>query len=179
MKRELRERAKEKRAELARGQADFAERIAQWADQLPLAAGAIVAGFHPVRDEADPLALMKAIALRGHTLALPVVMPRSELAFVRWSFGDPTNLNRYGICEPATPGELAEPDVILVPLLAFDAEGHRLGYGGGYYDRALARAKAVSIGIAYAGQEVERLPCESHDRRLDLIVTERGVRTFG
>jgi len=122
---------------------------------------------------------MKALASRGHALALPVVGRENMLDFAAWTWGAPTRLNRFGICEPAASALRLTPAVVLVPLLAFDAEGHRLGYGGGYYDRALERANPRAIGIAYAGQEVEKLPREGHDHPLDLVVTEAGVRKFG
>ena len=178
-KRLLREAAKATRPELARAAPDFARRIAMFIDFLPIPRGAVVAGYMPLRDEADPRLLMRAIADRRHRLALPVVDTRSRtLSFHVWKDGDPISLNRYGIAEPAAAGAPIEPGVMLVPLLAFDASGHRLGYGGGYYDRTLERMSVRTIGIAYAGQEVEELPRGQHDRRLDMILTERGLRRF-
>ena len=178
-KRLIREAAKAKRHELARAAPDFARRIAAFIDLLPIPKGAIVAGYAPVRDEADPRLLMDAIARRGHLIALPVVGGRAgALSFHEWKEGDPTSLNAYGIAEPVAAGTPLEPRVILVPLLAFDASGHRLGYGGGYYDRTLERIRVRAIGIAYAGQEVKELPHARHDRRLDMILTEHGLRRF-
>lgn len=178
-KRLLREAAKARRYELARAAPDFARRIVAFVDLLPIPKGAIVAGYSPLRDEADPRLLMRAIAERGHLLALPVVDARSRtLSFHEWKEGDPISLNAYGIAEPVAAGEPLKPGVILVPLLAFDASGHRLGYGGGYYDRTLERIRVRAIGIAYADQETEELPFGQHDRRLDMILTERGLRRF-
>jgi len=179
MKDRLRERARVRRAALARENPDFAVRVARFAEQLPLSPKTVVAGYHPFNDEADPLELMKALAALGHPLALPLVRPGKALRFAEWAIGAPTRSNRFGILEPEPPGLALKPAAILVPLLAFDAEGHRLGYGGGYYDRALENSTALAIGIAYAGQEVEKLPRESHDRPLDLVVTETGARAFG
>jgi len=175
----LRERAKAHRAVLARDIPDFSVRIARFAAELAPAPGSVIAGYHPLQDEADPLALMKALAAMGCRLALPVIRFGSQLDFAEWRFGAPTRLNRYGIAEPEHPRVRLEPSLILVPLLAFDSAGHRLGYGGGYYDRTLEHSEAIAAGIAYAGQEVEKLPRESHDRALDLVVTENGVRKFG
>lgn len=175
----LREAAKVKRRELARTEPDFARRIVAFIDLLPIPKHAIVAGYMPLRDEADPRLLMHAIALRGHRLALPVIDAGGRtLSFHEWKEGDPISLNSYGIAEPAIPSAPVEPGVMLVPLLAFDASGHRLGYGGGYYDRVLERMTVRAIGIAYAGQEVKQLPRGQHDRRLDMILTERGLRRF-
>ncbi|HEY2418591.1 MAG TPA: 5-formyltetrahydrofolate cyclo-ligase, partial [Steroidobacteraceae bacterium] len=88
----------------------------------------------------------------------------------------------FGIPEPRTDWPRAEPSVLLVPLLAFDAEGYRLGYGGGYYDRTLAHLRAhhsvTAVGVAFAGQEVPRIPREPNDQRLDMLVTEQGIRRF-
>ena len=178
-KQSLRERAKALRATLARAAPNFASHIAGYVANLPLPHNSTVAGYYPVRDESDPLKLMRVLAGRGHRLALPLMRPRSTLVFARWSFGDHTRLNRFGIMEPEEPEEIVTPDAILVPLLAFDAEGHRLGYGGGYYDRVLESSRAVTIGIAYKGQEVEKLPREKHDRSLDFVLTELGLRKFG
>jgi 5-formyltetrahydrofolate cyclo-ligase len=177
----LRNALRAHRASLTR--ADFAERIAAFAPDLPLAQGDVVAGYHPVRDEADPRGLMSALAMQGHALALPVIAAaRSALIFRRWRTGDVLAPNAYGIAEPLPAAEAVTPDAVLVPLLAFDAGGHRLGYGGGYYDRTLdairRSRKVLAVGIAYAGQEVPLLPHETHDHALDLVVTEDGVRSF-
>ena len=96
--------------------------------------------------------------------------------------GDPPRTNAFGIQEPPGDAPAFAPAAVLVPVLAFDAEGFRLGYGGGYYDRTLAelrnRGDVLAIGIAYAGQETEPLPREPHDQKLDMVVTEHGVRHF-
>ncbi|HUO88550.1 MAG TPA: 5-formyltetrahydrofolate cyclo-ligase [Rhizomicrobium sp.] len=177
----LRNEARARRAVLTR--ADFAGRIAAVAKDLPLAPGAIVAGYYPVRDEADPRALMSALAALGHPIALPVIVAeRAALVFRRWRTGDPLAPNAYGIAEPLAGAQEVEPDAVLVPLLAFDAGGHRLGYGGGYYDRTLDRIRkakpVLAVGIAYAGQEVALLPREAHDHALDMMLTENGLRRF-
>jgi 5-formyltetrahydrofolate cyclo-ligase len=162
---------------------DFAERIAAFASDLGVPAGAVVSGYLPVRDEADPRALMAALAGSGHVLALPRVAERgAPLVFHRWSSGDATLIDMFGLTEPLASAEIATPAIVLVPLLAFDAAGIRLGYGGGYYDRTLATlrdaGKIFAVGIAYAGQEVAELPRREHDEPLDAIVTEKGMRRF-
>jgi 5-formyltetrahydrofolate cyclo-ligase len=124
--------------------------------------------------------LMRALASRGHELALPrIVAKGAPLAFHLWREGDALIAGRHGIAEPDAGAPAAAPQILLVPLLAFDPAGHRLGYGGGYYDRTLAALENVTaIGVAYAGQEVPDLPRQEHDRRLNFLVTEQGLRRF-
>jgi 5-formyltetrahydrofolate cyclo-ligase len=176
----LRESAKLRRAELASACPDFATRIAHFADALAVAEGAIVSFYWPMGDEADPRTLAHALAVRGHALALPVVAAKkSPLVFRRWNEGDALIVHAFGMHEPDVAAAVVVPDVLLIPLLAFDAAGTRLGYGGGFYDRTLASLAAKrAIGIAYAGQEVAELPCHDHDHPLDAAVTEMGVRHF-
>ena len=178
-KADLRIIARAHRATLTR--ADFADAIARFPADLELAPGAIVAGYFPFRDEADPRALMAALSARGHVLALPCVEPKQPLVFRSWKMGDAMRANAaaYGIAEPLTAAPAVVPGIVLVPLLAFDAAGHRLGYGGGYYDRTLVLLpNARAIGVAYAGQEVSALPSQPYDHPLDAIVTENGLRRF-
>jgi 5-formyltetrahydrofolate cyclo-ligase len=182
-KQELRKNARARRAELARALPDFAERLTAFADALELPDAAALAFYWPVRDEADPRALAEALAARGHALVLPrIVAKDSPLAFHRWTPRDPTLVNAFGILEPLKEAPSAAPAVVFVPLLAFDGAGYRLGYGAGYYDRTLealvAQGSALALGVAYAGQEVRELPRQPHDRRLDAVVTENGVRRF-
>ena len=143
--------------------------------------GAIVAGYAAVRGEADPFPLMAVLANQGHALCLP--QTRGEaLVFRAWKPGDPFVVGRYNIPEPSDTARERRPDLLLVPLLAFDASGHRLGYGAGYYDRYLREERSkrtiYAIGIAFAGQEVGELPHEETDEALDTVVTETGVRRF-
>jgi 5-formyltetrahydrofolate cyclo-ligase len=176
----LREAARRQRASLARDCPDFAARIARFADELAVARDAAVSFYWPMGDEADPRALAHAMAARGHTLALPVVVAKkSPLHFREWREGDALVVHSFGMHEPGAHARTLAPDVLLIPLLAFDAQGTRLGYGGGFYDRTLASlATKRAIGIAYAGQEVDELPCHDHDHPLDAVVTEAGVRHF-
>ena len=182
-KRLLRKEARARRAGLKRSSPDFAARIVPFADHLALAPNAVVAGYWPTRDEADPRLLMKALAARGATLALPRIEERNAaLSFRRWSEGDALIDNHHAIREPLAEAPRVVPNLVLVPLLAFDATGHRLGYGGGYYDRTLAGLRAegpvTAIGIAYAGQEIAAIPHEANDQRLDMVLTELGLRRF-
>ena len=142
--------------------------------------GAIIAGYWPMGDEMDPRPLMLALASRGHAIALPVTPPRGQpLAFRAWAPGAALRPGPMGTSEPVG-GEELRPDVLLVPLLAFDRTGRRLGYGGGYYDRTLAALPgAKAIGIAYAGQEMPEVPAGPQDMRLPLIATEDSVIICG
>jgi 5-formyltetrahydrofolate cyclo-ligase len=176
----LRGLARLRRADLARACPDFAQRVAQFADHLAVAEGAVISFYWPMGDEADPRVLANALGALGHTLALPVVVAKkSPLDFREWRDGDALIVHPFGMHEPSERARQVTPDVLLVPLLAFDTRGTRLGYGGGFYDRTLHALSAKrAIGIAFAGQEMAELPCHAHDHPLDMVVTEQGVRAF-
>jgi 5-formyltetrahydrofolate cyclo-ligase len=150
-------------------------------DILPQLGSGIVAGYWPIGDEIDLRPALNALADAGRDLALPaVVAGESVLRFHRWRPGDRLAAGAFGIGEPLPDADELRPGIVLVPLLAFDAVGHRLGYGGGYYDRTLAGLRKdghiTALGIGYAGQEIEALPAEPGDQAMDWIVTEAGVR---
>lgn len=146
----------------------------------PPPAGAVVAGFWPMGSEIDIRPLLQALEARGHVLALPVTPRRGQpLLFHRWRFGEVLAAGPLGTRQPAG-GEAVRPDWLLVPLLAFDRAGRRLGYGGGYYDRTLAGLPgATAIGCAYAAQEVPEVPAGPDDALLPRIATEAGVIACG
>jgi 5-formyltetrahydrofolate cyclo-ligase len=148
--------------------------------QMLLGASDVVAGFIAMTSELDPAPLLAALAGRGHELCLPFVQGQDRpLGFRRYSPGDPLVPGPHGTSEPASGAALIRPSVVLVPLLAFDRKGWRLGYGGGYYDRTLRALRAEgpvrAIGLAYAAQEVASVPHDERDERMDGVVTERGV----
>jgi len=188
-KKSLRTAAREKRAALARETPDFARRIAAYTDELPIPAGATVSAYRPMGDEAGLSLLLARLELKGCRIVFPRVAAKAApLDFhhappnSNWENGGEWVTSGFGVSEPAPHWPLADPEILLVPLLAFDAHGYRLGYGGGFYDRTLAKHRALrpvtAIGVAYAGQEVARVPHGAHDQRLDAILTERGFRRF-
>jgi len=150
---------------------------------VPVPPGAIVSGFMPLRSEVNPLPLMRKLAAAGAQLALPVVAGRGQPLIMRaWSIGAPLAAGVWGIRQPPADAPAVDPDILLVPLLAFDRRGHRLGYGAGYYDMTLtalrARKPVIAIGIGFAAQEIATVPTTPRDARLDLMLTEREVIDF-
>lgn len=136
--------------------------------------GAVVGGYWPLPGEIDVRALLLALVGRGHHVGLPVTPARGAgLSFRRWRPGATLTAGRFGTSEPV--GLPLSPTLLLVPLLAFDRRGGRLGYGGGYYDRTLAASSAFGIGCGFSLQEVDRVPTETHDHRLNAVVTEAAA----
>ena len=145
--------------------------------------GTVVSGFSPLKSEISPLPLLRRLADAGASLALPVVIGRGEPLVMRaWSFGAPLVSGVWGIREPPAGAPELNPDILIVPLLAFDRRGHRIGYGAGYYDMTIARLRAMkpvtAIGIAFAAQEIAAVPATPRDARLDLVLTERETIDF-
>ena len=139
-----------------------------------------MAGYHAHQDEADPALLLAALTRKGAHIAFPRVIAKEQaLEFHLVPDGEILRPGTYGIHEPLEHWPRAVPDIVLVPLLAFDEHGYRLGYGGGYYDRTLSSLlHARAIGIAYAGQRMDFLPHDAHDYPLDAILTENGLIEF-
>lgn len=138
-----------------------------------------VAAYLPIRAELDPEPAMRALSSLGYRVAVPVIeASESPLVFHAWLPGGAVERGRFGVLVPVG-GEIVEPDVLIVPMLAFDRRGHRLGYGGGFYDRTIAalrsRREIRALGFAYSAQEVPLVPDEETDMQLDAIVTERGI----
>ncbi len=141
--------------------------------------GAVISGFSAIRDEIDPAALLARLAGEGFRLALPVLQGKGKpLLFRAFAPGDRMGSAQWGIAEPLPDKPVLEPDVVLVPLLAFDAHGYRLGYGGGFYDRTLARLRSmkpvVAVGVGYDELKVDAVPHLDYDQRLDWVLTPSG-----
>ncbi|MDB5649757.1 MAG: 5-formyltetrahydrofolate cyclo-ligase [Hyphomicrobiales bacterium] len=152
--------------------AAIAARIADLAGTLPPGA---IAGYWPIRSEADPRPALELLRSLGHPIALPVVTP-TRLVFRLWAPADTLVFAPMGLSEPGEAAPLVEPKTLLVPLAAFDRRCHRIGYGRGHYDRTFALLGPVrTIGIAFAVQEIGDIPDEPHDHPLDFVVTEREV----
>ena len=143
--------------------------------------GSVVAGYWPIRSEIDPRPAMQALSAT-HDICLPVVGGHSDpLSFRRWTPDCEMEEGAFGAAIPRDPIEMT-PNILIVPLLAFDAAGYRLGYGGGFYDRTLAELRpegpVEAVGFAYDIQRTARVPREETDERLDFVVTEAGVLKF-
>ena len=157
-----------------------AETIAVRKFPLAIAAGIIISGFMPLKSEINPLPLLQKLAEAGARLVLPAIAGRGKPLIMRaWEFGAPLDRGQWGIREPKPDAAEVEPDILLVPLLAFDRAGYRLGYGAGYYDMTIHRLRALkpvtAVGMAFAAQEVPKIPTTPRDERLDLVLTEREV----
>ncbi|PID36730.1 MAG: 5-formyltetrahydrofolate cyclo-ligase [Rhodobacterales bacterium] len=155
-------------------QAHLAEALAPFARK-------ILSGYMPIRTEINPLPVMAQMAAQT-AIGLPIVKGADKpLRFRAWAPGCPLEVGPFGVQVPVR-GEMLVPEVMILPLVAFDRRGGRLGYGGGYYDRTLERLRGrgpvTAIGFAYAAQELDTLPLEPTDQPLDMIVTDREVLRF-
>jgi 5-formyltetrahydrofolate cyclo-ligase len=180
-KRVLREAALAARGAAHREAGEAAARaVADHILAADLPAEGAVAGYWPIRDELDPRSALRTLAAKGRAVALPAVARRdAPLVFRRWHPDEPLSTDALGLVAPPETAGAVMPRVVLVPVVAFDRRGHRLGYGAGYYDRTLPVLRAVgpvlALGIAYAAQEVAQVPTTALDAPLDGIVTEDGV----
>ena len=151
---------------------------------LVLNRGDVVSAYWPLRDELNIRKLLTALHAEGMICALPVVAGKAKpLVFRRWRPADALVSASFGLAEPSADAPTVDPRVLLVPLLAVDAVGNRLGYGAGYYDRTLqalrARGPVVAVGIAFEAQRVSAVPVDGYDQKLDWLVTEQSVTRFG
>lgn len=155
--------------------------LAERADDLAIAPGSVVSGYWPMRSELDVRPLMFALMQRGYRLCLPAILDRQTIVFRELVRGAPMIDMGFGTFGPGPDAEELDPEIMLMPLAAFDGRGHRIGYGAGYYDRAIARlgeARPKLIGVAFDCQQVEAVPDEPHDQKLDAILSESGLRIF-
>ncbi|MGO4833801.1 5-formyltetrahydrofolate cyclo-ligase [Rhizobiaceae sp. 2RAB30] len=152
-------------------------------DRIPVEPGAVVSGFWPMRSEVDIRPMMFALREMGARLALPAILDKTTIVFRELTREGRLVDMGFGTYGPGEEAEVLDPSVMLVPLAAFDRRGHRIGYGAGYYDRAIARLQTNGhaprlIGIAFDCQEVAEVPDEAHDVIIGEILTETGLRSF-
>ena len=167
----------------AAGRLAAAQAIAERGLPVDAGPGVVVSGFSPLKSEISPLPLLRRLADAGASLALPAVAGRGRPLVMRaWRFGAPLVSGVWGIREPPADAPELFPDIVIVPLLAFDRRGHRIGYGAGYYDMTLTRLRAMkpvtAIGIAFAAQEIAAVPATPRDAPLDLVLTEHETIDF-
>lgn len=159
------------------------ELLATFKRERPFAGATVVSGFWPIKEEIDVRPLLIELFNRGCQLALPVVTGKGQrLLFRAWRPGDSLEAGVFGTLQPSTRRETVEPEALLVPLLACDQDGWRLGYGGGFYDRTLgalrARGKITAVGVGFDGQLVPAVPHGPQDQRLDWLLTDRRACAF-
>jgi 5-formyltetrahydrofolate cyclo-ligase len=137
-----------------------------------------IGGYYPVNFEIDDLELLKKFKKKNFKISLPVIKKNFQMDFYKWSFSDPLKINKYGIPEPEAKN-IVYPDILLIPLVAFDNNLNRLGYGGGYYDRLIEKLSKkkniIKIGLALSVQKINKVPTNLYDQRLDYIVTNNYV----
>ena len=137
----------------------------------------IIGGYYPVNSEIDDLDLLKKFENKNYIISLPVIKRNFNMDYYKWSFSDPLRINKYGIPEPENK-MIIYPDILFIPLVAFDKNLNRLGYGGGYYDRLIkkfSKKKIIKIGLAFSDQEIDKVPINVYDQKLDYIVTNKYI----
>ena len=137
-----------------------------------------IGGYYPVNFEIDDLVLLKKFEKNRFNISLPVIKKNFQMNFYKWSFSEPLKINKYGIPEPVIKN-IVYPDILLIPLVAFDKNLNRLGYGGGYYDRLIEKLskkkKIIKIGLALSIQKIDKVPIDVYDKKLDYIVTNKYI----
>jgi len=158
---------------------DAAAGVARHWRDLPVTGAETVSAFLPIKSEIDIQPLVRKLRSRVNRIVLPVVVSKQDIEFRLWIDDDSLVQAGFGTLGPGPQAPVIDPDLLLVPLAAYDDHGGRIGYGAGYYDRAITRISAqkplLCIGVAFAAQEVEKVPMEPHDRRLDMMLTEAGL----
>ena len=135
-------------------------------------------GYYPSNYEIDDLAILDLLEKKNFKVSLPIIKKDNQMNFYRWSRSDPLRVNKFGIPEPVS-SKIFYPDILLVPLVAYDNNLNRLGYGGGYYDRFIEKLektkKIIKIGLAFSFQKISSIPINQYDKRLDFIITEKKI----
>tara|TARA_B100000780_G_scaffold134468_1_gene94232 strand:+ start:241 stop:786 length:546 start_codon:yes stop_codon:yes gene_type:complete len=137
-----------------------------------------IGGYFPVNFEVDDLDLLYNFEKNNYKISLPVIKKKFQMDFYNWKFSDPLKINNYGIPEPEIK-KLVYPDILFIPMVAFDKNLNRLGYGGGYYDRFIERLsrkkKIIKIGLAISSQQIKKIPTNKYDQKLDYIITNENI----
>ena len=137
-----------------------------------------VGGYYPCNNEIDDLNVLNFLRNKKTNIFLPIIKDNNQMDFFEWTNKDPLKINKYGIAEPITSKKIY-PDIIFVPLVAYDDDLNRLGYGGGFYDRYLERMekikKILKVGLGFSYQKLEKIPINKYDKKLDLIITEKKI----
>jgi 5-formyltetrahydrofolate cyclo-ligase len=137
-----------------------------------------IGGYYPSNYEIDDLDILDILGKKNFKLSLPIIKKNNQMNFYSWSINDPLKINKYGIPEPVS-SKIFYPDILLVPLVAYDSHLNRLGYGGGYYDRYIEKIekvkKVIKIGLAFSFQKITSVPINQYDKKLDFIVTEKEI----
>ena len=137
-----------------------------------------VGGYYPCNYEIDDLNVLNFLRNKGSNISLPIIRENNQMDFFEFTNSDPLKINKYGIAEPISAKKIY-PDIIFVPLVAYDNDKNRLGYGGGFYDRYLEKMgkikKILKIGLGFSYQELKKIPINKHDKKLDLIITEKKI----
>ena len=138
----------------------------------------IIGGYYPSNYEIDDLEILYLFEKKNCKISLPIIRKNNQMDFFKWSINEPLKINKYGIPEPVS-SKLFYPDILLVPLVGYDNNLNRLGYGGGFYDRYIHKIekhkKIIKIGLAFSYQKLKKIPINFHDKKLDFIITEKGI----
>ena len=138
----------------------------------------IIGGYYPFNYELNILNILKIFEKKDYIISLPKITKNGKMNFFQWSFKEPLKINKFGIPETISNKKI-DPNILLIPLVGFDGDLNRLGYGGGYYDRYLAKAqhkhKIIKIGIGFSFQKIKNIPINKHDKKLDCIITEKNI----
>ena len=138
----------------------------------------VIGGYYPSNFEIDDLEILNLLEKKNYKISLPIIKKNNQMDFFKWSINNPLKINKYGIAEPVS-SKILLPDLLFVPLVGYDQDLNRLGYGGGFYDRYIDKAekkkKIVKVGLAFSYQKVKKIPVISHDKKLDFIITEKGI----
>ena len=138
----------------------------------------IIGGYYPYNNEVDSIEILKKFEELNYNISLPKIKKNFQMNFFHWSIKDPLSINKYGIPEP-TSNIVTHPNILLVPLVAFDNHFNRIGYGGGYYDRTISflekKRNIITIGVAFDEQQIEKVPTMQYDKKLNYIITQTRI----